>query len=200
MDRKELSDALSEISSTRDLLEKAMKLAGLVTSMFANRGYELVVVGGAAIEFYTEGEYMSGDIDLCRKSITPVPPRIEREIMGELGGIGGPRSWQCQDLYVDVLGFLENEARTPLRQMETPYGMISVISPEMLIVERSLMAVYPQPDKESHECVRKLLIACLKDLVPFSWDEVLRLAADKRYDITADVIKLREEIENEFLR
>jgi hypothetical protein len=55
--------ALGGISSTDDLLERALKLSGLVTALFADIGFDLVVVGGAAVEFYTEGRYMSGDVE-----------------------------------------------------------------------------------------------------------------------------------------
>jgi hypothetical protein len=59
----DVKSAVAEIESTTDLLERALKLSGLVTTMFQRRGFPLVVVGGSAVEFYTEGGYMSGDID-----------------------------------------------------------------------------------------------------------------------------------------
>ncbi len=49
-----------DINGTDDLLERALKLSGLVTSLFRESGFGLVVVGGSAVEFYTEGDYMSG--------------------------------------------------------------------------------------------------------------------------------------------
>ena len=64
-----IASAKADIESTTDLLERALKLSGLITSLFAERGFKLVVVGGSAVEFYTEGGYMSGDIDFCRKTL-----------------------------------------------------------------------------------------------------------------------------------
>ena len=58
--------AVADIEATSDLLERALKLAGLITALFQRHGFALVVVGGSAVEFYTEGGYMSGDIDFCR--------------------------------------------------------------------------------------------------------------------------------------
>ena len=71
-----IQKAVDEISSTEDLLERSLKLAGLLTTMFGEKGFPLVVVGGSAVEFYTEGGYMSGDIDLCRTSLKAIPPRL----------------------------------------------------------------------------------------------------------------------------
>ena len=48
--------ALADITSTGDLLERALKLAGLVSTLVAEVGFKLVVVGGSAVEFYTEVE------------------------------------------------------------------------------------------------------------------------------------------------
>ena len=69
----EIASARADIEATTDLLERAMKLSGLVTTLFQERGFPLVVVGGSAVEFYTEGGYMSGDIDFCRKTLRSVP-------------------------------------------------------------------------------------------------------------------------------
>ena len=62
----DIKKARNDIETTDDLLEKALKLSGLVSYLFAEAGWPLVVVGGSAVEFYTEGAYMSGDIDFCR--------------------------------------------------------------------------------------------------------------------------------------
>ena len=76
----EIALARADIEATADLLARAMKLSGLVTTLFQERGFPLVVVGGSAVEFYTEGGYMSGDIDFCRKTLKAVPPRLMQEI------------------------------------------------------------------------------------------------------------------------
>ena len=89
----DVKSAVAEIESTTDLLERALKLSGLVTTLFQRRGFPLVVVGGSAVEFYTEGGYMSGDIDFCRRSLNAIPPRVMQEVIAELGGKGVSRSW-----------------------------------------------------------------------------------------------------------
>ena len=45
--------AVVDIESTTDLLERALKLAGLLSSMFQKHGFPLVVVGGSAVEMRT---------------------------------------------------------------------------------------------------------------------------------------------------
>ena len=93
----DIKAALADIESTSDLLERALKLSGLITTLFQRHGFPLVVVGGSAVEFYTEGGYMSGDIDFCRKTLAAIPPRLMQEIIAELGGKGVARSWEVCD-------------------------------------------------------------------------------------------------------
>ena len=195
-----MQEALKDIESTDDLLEKALKLAGLVTRLFADAGSDLVVVGGSAVEFYTEGAYMSGDIDFCRRELSRVPLRQAQEIMGTLGATGGPRSWLVAGLYVVMLGLLENESVAPCRTIETPFGPVSVLPVELALVERVLLAFYPQPDAGARDVACKLLAACLSGETPVDWTEVDRLAKLPDFNIRSEMATLREEVQRELAR
>jgi len=188
---------MADIEATSDLLEKALKLAGVVTSLFREEGSDLVVVGGSAVEFYTEGAYMSGDIDFCRKNMDRIPLRRLQDMMACLGGSGGPRSWQVAGLYVDLLGLLENEARTPCRSVDTPYGTISIVPAELALVERVLLAYYPRADVEACGIAKKLLAACLSGQTAVDWNEVDRLAASNDFKISKELAELKQEVADE---
>jgi len=194
---REMDTILREIEGTNNLLEKALKLTGLVTRVFAEAGWPLVVVGGSAVEFYTEGAYMSGDVDLCRRTLTPIPLRQAQDIMAQLGASGGPRSWKVAGLFVDLLGLLENEAQTPLRTVQTPYGPICLMPAELALVERTLLAYYPQPDQEARAVARKLMAVCLSGLTPVDWMEVERLAALPSFNILRELGELKREVVRE---
>jgi hypothetical protein len=195
MDRTEQD--LRDIEATTDLLARALKLSGLVTRVFGEAGWALVVVGGSAVEFYTEGAYMSGDIDLCRRNLSAIPLRQAQDLMGKLGATGGPRSWKVGGLFVDLLGLLENEALTPCRTIQTPTGAISLMPVELAIVERTLLAFYPQADAEARNVAKKLLAVCLSGETPCDWDEVRRLAALPSFNVEREWDNLRREVERE---
>lgn len=184
---------LSDIEATGDLLEKSLKLAGLVTRLFKEVGCNLIVVGGSAVEFYTEGAYMSGDIDFCRSELMGIPLRQSQDIMATLGATGGPRSWQVAGLYVDIFGLLENESVAPLRSISTPCGVVRVLPPELALVERVLIAFYPQLDSDAKDVALKMFTACLSGDTPVDWDEVERLAALPAFRVTAELKELGEE-------
>jgi hypothetical protein len=194
---KMIQKALDDIEATQDLLEKAIKLSGLVTTAFKEAGWDLVVVGGSAVEFYTEGAYMSGDVDFCRRTLTPIPLRVAQDVMGQLNARGGPRSWMVSGLFVDLLGFLENEAVTPYREIETPYGRVSILPVELTLIERVLTAVYPRPDSEARAIAKKLMAVCLKGGVDIDWQETERIAALASFRILNEFRQFKKEISDE---
>ena len=194
---RKLGDALADISADSDPTRKAVKLASLCCALFRERGTELVVVGGSAIEMLTEGAYTSGDLDLCPLTRATLPLRERQEIMGQLGARGGPRSWAVAGMFVDLLGPLETLARTPLRKLEGAYGVIQVMPPEELLVERVLVSVYPQTDAPARRCARKLAAVALGGAVELDWKEVSRLARRKEYRILPECKALVREVANE---
>jgi hypothetical protein len=188
---------LKDIEQTEDLVERALKLAAVVTRIFSEEGWDLVVVGGSAVEFYTEGAYMSGDIDLCRRTPNPIPLRRAQELMGQLGAVGGPRSWKVAGLYVDLLGLLENEALSACRDIDTPYGKVVLAPAELILVERVLLCFYPNVDAEARDVAKKMMAVCLTGKTPVDWDEVERLAGIPAFGIAEELAQLRDEVANE---
>jgi len=190
--------ALAEIRAESDPSLKAQTLASLCSTVFRERGIELVVVGGSAIEFYTEGAYVSGDVDLCVLTpAKPIPLRLRQEIMGELGAQGGPRSWEVAGGFVDLLGVVEKEGRTPVRQVQAPFGVVNLIDPEELLVERVLVSVYPTPNDSARACARELLSVALTGALQMDWPEVQRLAKSRDYKVFDELKSLMQEVSRE---
>ena len=192
MDGTAISLAKADIEATSDLLERALKLSGLVVSLFRERGFSLVVVGGSAVEFYTEGGYMSGDIDFCRKTLKAVPPRLMQEVAELLGGKGLGRNWLVCGLYVEFLGILEAETSLPERIVETPYGTVRMIPPELTLVERIL---YAEQDAECENSARQMMVAALND-PDFDWNEAKRIAASPSFNVLGRLSALKGELSN----
>ena len=117
--------------------------------------------------------------------------------MAGLEATGGPRSWLVAGMYVDLLGLLENEARTPCREISTPCGAIQVVPAELAVVERVLLAFYPSPDPDARNVAKKLLAVCLAGETPVDWAEVERLAALPAYRVTQELDALRKEVQRE---
>lgn len=173
-------------------------LASLVTVAFRERGVDLVVVGGSAVEFYTDGAYTSGDVDLCLHPCSKsLSLRARQEAMGELGAEGGPRNWRLAGLFVDVLGALESSAHTPLRQLDGPFGPLALVQPEDLIAERVLVSVYPHENANARSVARKLVAVALSGQLQLDWAELWRVAARPEYGILPECRLLVNEVAHE---
>ena len=182
--------AKADIEATGDLLERTLKLSGLVTALFQEQGFPLVVVGGSAVEFYTEGGYMSGDVDFCRRSLKAIPLRLMADVMSRLGGKSLGRNWLVCGIYVDFLGLIESETVLPNRELETPYGKVYFLPPELALVERIIFA------ESSAECLpsaRQMMAAALQD-ARFDWAEARRLADLPDFKVLPRFEAMRKEL------
>ena len=197
MDTDRIKSALADISSEQDATLKSLKLASLCSALWAERGVELVVVGGSAIEFLTEGAYASADLDMCHATGATLPIRERQEIMGLLNAEGGPRNWRVAGMYLDLLGPVESFARTPYRRVEGPYGSVSVLKAEDLLVERVLVSTYPQADAQARKCARELAVVALGGGLEMNWNEVLRVANLPEYRNVEECKALIREVADE---
>jgi hypothetical protein len=196
MDARKIPTTLADIRSERDPTLKSLKLASLCTTLWKERGVQLVVVGGSAIELLTEGAYASGDIDMCTVSGT-LRLRDRQDVMGELGAEGEPRSWRVAGFYVDLLGPAESFAHTPYRSLQGPYGEVLVMKPEDLLVERVLVSFYPEPTPQARDCAKKLIATALGGGIAVDWKEVRRLANLREYRNLPQCEELVKEVADE---
>jgi len=197
MSPEQIQSALANITAEQDPTVKSLKLASLCTALWAERGVELVVVGGSAIEILTEGAYASGDLDMCHANRANLPIRERQEIMGLLGAEGGPRNWRVAGMYLDLLGPVESFARTPFRRVIGPFGEIQVMKVEDLLVERVLVSVYPGKNKSARECARQLVAGILTGGLTVDWNEVRRLANLPEYRNFKECVALVNEVADE---
>jgi hypothetical protein len=197
MDSEKIKSALADMTAEQDPTVKSLKMASLCSALWAERGVELVVVGGSAIEILTEGAYASGDLDLCHANKATLPVRERQEIMGLLGAKGGPRNWEVAGMFVDVLGPVESFAHTPFRRVQAPFGDVLVMKPEDLLVERVLVSVYPGENQTARDCVKKFIAVILGGDMAVNWDEVRRLANLPEYRNLPECEKLVKEIADE---
>ncbi len=197
MEPAKIKSALADITAEQDPTLKSAKLASLCSTLWAERGVELIVVGGSAIEFLTEGAYASGDLDVCRANRPTLSVPERKEVMALLEAKGGPRNWQVAGMYLDLLGPAESFARTPFRRIEGPYGNFLVMKPEDLLVERVLMTFYLGPSDTARDCAKKLISVILGGDLAVNWDEVRRVANLPEYRNLPQCEKLVKEVADE---
>lgn len=106
---------------------------------------DVVIVGGSAIEIYTSGLYVSGDVDLVGERNALI------QTLEQWGFRRDGRLWSRPDLqlWVDPVGrYYAGDARR-LREVSTPYGSVRLASVEDLIAKRLIeVKVWPRAGNE----------------------------------------------------
>jgi hypothetical protein len=205
MTTAEITSALDVIRAETDLNAKALLMAGLVSELFRERGFEPVVVGGSAIEFYTDGAYMSGDTDICWAGLWPPTPEQREEIMRQIPNIqthGAGKSWACDNLWVDLLGEIDYRADKAFVKFLTPLGAVLLIPVEDSLVGRVYAArcYCSGYDEKDDDCAKKLMTAVLSGTIPIDWEEAYRVAACPKYNCVAEFNAVKAEVEAELAK
>src|SRR5580658_7284409 len=113
----ELDAILADIRREDDPNRKNLRVAEVVSRCFREIGCAPVVVGGSAVEFYSDGRYVSGDVDVCFDGPRLPTPREREEVMARLGKPLGVRRCEVAGVLVDLLGRVETTARTPFQKI-----------------------------------------------------------------------------------
>lgn len=181
-----------------DAFEKRLLLMGRITRLFQDRGWSLVVVGGSALEFYTEGQYLSGDIDVCRQQgQKPIPPNVERDVMLAVGAVstGTRRQWKIGDIFIDFLGEIETGRDPVFRHLETADGPVQIMPAEDVLVERVFVAYSrTPPETVALAAAKKMAAAAVAMGADFDWDKTIALARGAEYGIEQPLRDLVAEI------
>jgi len=190
---------LDRILRESDPVARQLLLAALVSELFRERGFETVVVGGSAIEFYTEGAYVSGDIDLTFDSPELPSPRERADVMaGLLGATGDTRTWKVGGCYLDLLGRVEAFATDSFRTLATPEGRVVLQPIEDLLAERVFVARGTgTPNGEAESCARKLIAFALTNPDSVDWSKAEEIADSSAYRCGDELRALRDEVERE---
>lgn len=131
-DVQDLRGRLATAAAVKDFPERHLEIAAVLTEALQSVGVHPIVVGGGAVEFYTGGEYATGDLDL----IAPEGRELA-VIMTALGFEKRGKSWthEQQKIFVEFPSptLRPNEDWIVVRMGNVDVRMVS---PEDLVVER----------------------------------------------------------------
>ena len=187
----EFDAILAEIRREDDPNRKNLRVAEVVSRCFREIGCAPVVVGGSAGEFYSDGRYVSGDVDLCFDGLRLPTPREREEIMARLSKPLSVRRCEVAGVLVDLLGRGETTARTASQKI----GELQLIQIEDLIAERLLVATVPARDEPRLEVARVLIALVANGLIAADREELLRVADSTDYRVGAELRALLTEVD-----
>ena len=153
---EKLKVRLAQCGQIDDLLKKHLTVAGILREAFAQHDVNIVIVGGAAVQFYTQGHYATRDLDI----ITTYTDKLN-EIMPRLGFQKKGRVWvhaEDASLIVDFpAGPLAGDwFRVQPVIMEDTGEITNIIAIEDIIIDRLLAVKYWS---DSEEWVQFMMVA-----------------------------------------
>jgi hypothetical protein len=136
------TDVETELRAAKGEDRRILTFAALLRQEAGLGVDDLVVVGGSAIEIYTEGAYVSGDLDICA-------PRDPIQLVLNRWGFTKPgREWARLDwkIVVDVVGPRPSGSMRLTRVVETVHGPVRLGAVEDLILGRlALIKFWREP-------------------------------------------------------
>ena len=129
-----MNNILETLKKIEDPVKRRVSFIGILTNeLKKNDKFPLVIVGGEALEIYTQGNYTTGDIDIItkenKKSLLTILEKwgfkeIDRFIVNEE-----------LDIYIDVCGDVYDKKRTNRIKLNDNI-IITLITVEDLIIDR----------------------------------------------------------------
>ena len=137
----------------------AEELAGLVCDALRRAGITVTLTGGACVGIWSEGKYVSDDLDFIEEG--PVPRRAVREVMEALGFKAKGRYFlhPSTKLFVEFPTgplMVGDQRVERVAEKKTPSGILRLLSPTDCVKDR-LAAFFHWNDRQALE--QALLVA-----------------------------------------
>jgi hypothetical protein len=149
----------------------------------------LMVVGGSAIEIYTGGSYVSGDIDYVTDSREAIATVLRRWKFKDEGKWFSKKEWS---LFVDVMETRGTGSRRLTRVITTKVGPFRIAAVEDLLVKRVREAVNWQDRQEAFD--QAVLLARHADSV--DWDYIKFFAKKEDWLPQFDLLRQESQVRN----
>ncbi|MFW5953601.1 MAG: nucleotidyltransferase [Candidatus Natronoplasma sp.] len=184
------TDKLSKAEEIERGFQRDLYVMSILTERLEEEGITPVVIGGAAVEFYTRDWYSTSDIDLA---IDKSKRDEFYEVMEEFDFEKDGSMWVREDLnlYVEIPGDINDIDEEKLTEVETEAGKAYVIGLEDIIFDRIQAAEHWESKSDREQAVR--IGASFYDEI--DWDYVRKRCSEELSEEMLD--EVLEEIEDE---
>lgn len=146
-------DPLSGVKEIERGFQRTIYVMSILTEELEKKEVTPVIIGGAAVEFYTRDWYATADIDLA---IDKSKREKFSEILDKFGFNKKGRMWVREDLnlYVEIPGDLSDISEDRLTEVQTDEGHSYVIGIEDLIFDRIQAAEHWESESDKEQAIR----------------------------------------------
>jgi hypothetical protein len=188
-----IDEAMTTLLQIEDRTERALELAGLISTLFKLRGVILVVTGELAYASYADAPATNPELELAPFT-GKLLPRLAQEIMsGQLGGEGAIGRWVVAGIPVRLYNEFSLSMRELCRDFNTDHGVVKLSPAEEITADRILASVYPVANPVAHREAIRLLINGLTDAFHMDWVALRKICYLPDYRIGEELAQFRAE-------
>ncbi len=148
-----VKDVFHDVKKLERGFQRNLYVMALIIKEAEKYGIKPVIVGGAAVEFYTRDWYSTGDIDLA---VDRTKKKKLGEIMKKMGFRKVGRMWIREDLnlYIEMPADIRDIDMSKITVVETPAGNAYVVGMEDILFDRIQAAQFWESEADKEQAVR----------------------------------------------
>ncbi len=192
-----VDEALKTLAQIADPTERALELAGLLSTLFKLRDVALVVTGELAYNSYADTPATAPELELAAFAGKLTPRLLQDVMVGQLRAAGSVSRWSL--LGIPIRFHFESGLilRNLCRDFQTKHGTVKLWPAEELTAERVLAAVFPSSNPVARGEALTLLTQGLVDAFQMNWIALRELCHRPEYRVGEELSVLRMEAKQE---
>jgi len=186
-----IDEAIQSLDGIEDLTERALQLAGLISTLFKLKGVILVATGELAFDSYANTSSEHPEVELAAFAGDLTPRAILEIMRGQLGGFGTIYHWVIAGIPVRFQNDTVIANRELCRDFTTDHGVVKLVPVEEITADYILAAVYPDLNAEAHDRAHLLLMNGLAEVIHMDWTALHALCHRPDYRVGEDLARMR---------
>jgi hypothetical protein len=186
-----IDDAIGTLEGMDDRAERALQLAGLVSTLFKIKGVVLVATHQLAFDSYANTESENPEVTLAAFAGDLAPRAILEIMRGQLHAGGSIYHWTAAGIPVRFQNDTVIVHRDLCRDFTTDHGVLKLLPVEEITADYILAAVHPEPDAEAQARARQLLINGLAEVFHMDWAVLHALCHRPGYRVGEELAQMR---------
>jgi hypothetical protein len=186
-----IDDAIRTLEAIPDETERALQLAGLISTLFKINGVILVVTGQLAFDSYANTFSEKVDVELAVVTGELAPRTILEIMRGKLRATGAIYRWTVAGIPVRFHHEALIAQRDLCRDFTTGLGVIKLPPVEEITADYILAAVHPELDSDSHARAHLLLVNALAEVFDMNWTVLHTLCHRPEYRVGEELAQMR---------
>ena len=192
-----IDESLKVLRDYEDLTERALDIAGLVSTLFRIRSVVLALGGNLAFGAYVNAKFETPFLELSAIS-GKVYPRLLQEIMaGQLKATGMLDRWVLEGIEIIIQPGKESPLRHLYRDFQTEFGPYKLVPIEELIAERLVAGTFPIPNETAYYEAFELVKSGMMEQVAVDWGQLLKLCGQPEYRVEDELADIRQRVKKE---